>query len=114
MNPNYVTVNARAERADPDSVFHHTRRLIGLRHDLPVVAEGRFDLLLGDDPQVWALTRTLDDQTRPAGGELLVPPATVPADALPDVGTAPLLLATHGDRRATDLEPWESRIFLLG
>ena len=109
VNPNYVMVNARAERADPGSVFHHTRQLIALRHELAVVAEGRFDLLLGDDPQLWALTRTLDDQTVLLVANFSSRPATVPEGALPDVAAARLLLATHGDRRGADLEPWESR-----
>ena len=30
------TINAEAERANPDSVFHHYRRVIELRHALPV------------------------------------------------------------------------------
>ena len=114
VNPNYVTVNAKAERADPGSVFHHTRRLIALRHELPVLAEGRFALLLGDDPQIWAITRTLGDQTVVLVANCSSTPATVPAGSVPDVSGARLLLATHGDRRGADLEPWESRLFLLG
>ena len=41
VNPNYVTINAAAAVADPDSVFHHFQKLIELRHDHPVVADGR-------------------------------------------------------------------------
>ena len=114
VNPNYVTVNAHAERADPGSVFHHTRRLIALRHELPVLAEGRFALLLGDDPQIWAVTRVLGDQTVVLVANCSSTPATVPEGSVPDVTGAQLLLATHGDRRGADLEPWESRLFLLG
>ena len=60
--------------ADPDSVFHHFRKLIELRHELPVVADGRFELLLPDHEQIWAFTRTLDDQVLVVVGELLVEP----------------------------------------
>ena len=62
VNPNYVTINAATQLEDPDSVFHHFRKLIKLRHDHPVVVHGRFELLLPDHEQIWALTRTLDDQ----------------------------------------------------
>ena len=112
VNPNYVMVNAKAERLDPGSVFHHFQRLIALRHELPVLAEGRFELLLGDDPQLWGISRTLDGQTLLLVANCSSRPATVPAGAFPDVSGAQLLLATHGDRRGADLEPWESRIFL--
>ena len=47
--------------ADPDSVFHHYRRLIELRHTEPVVAHGDFTMLLPDDERVYAFTRRLGD-----------------------------------------------------
>ena len=52
--------DAAAAVADPDSVFHHYRRLIQLRHDEPAVALGEFALLLPEHEQVYAFTRTLD------------------------------------------------------
>ena len=66
VNPNHVEINAEAALADPDSVFHHYRRLIELRHSLPVIADGDFTMLLEDDERVYAFTRSLD------GVELLV------------------------------------------
>src|SRR6185437_1651664 len=57
VNPDHVTVNAAAQRDDPDSVFAHYRRLVELRHTEPAVALGDFTLLLADDEQVYAFTR---------------------------------------------------------
>ena len=62
-NPNYVFVNAHAAVNDPDSVFHHYKALIDLRHTTPVVVDGRFALLAADHDQLWAFTRTTDDDT---------------------------------------------------
>ena len=42
-------------------MFHHYRRLIELRHTVPVVAHGDFTMLLPDDEVVYAFTRSLDD-----------------------------------------------------
>ena len=114
VNPNYVTVNAEAAVADPNSVFHHFKTLIKLRHDHPVVVDGRFELLLPDDEQIWALTRTLDDQVLVMIANCSSEAATVPAEALPDLAGASVLLATHPDRASLDLQPWESRIYVLG
>jgi oligo-1,6-glucosidase len=114
VNPNYVTINAKAAMADPHSVFHHFRRLIELRHEYRVVVEGRFELLLPDSEQIWAYTRTLDDHVLVVAANCSSTPAEVPGDALPDLGRARLLLATHGDTGSPRLEPWESRIYLLG
>lgn len=61
VNPNHRSVNAESERADEASVFHHYRRLIALRHDDPVVRFGDFSLLLPDDPDVYAFTRSLGE-----------------------------------------------------
>jgi oligo-1,6-glucosidase len=112
-NPNYVTINAEAEIEDPDSVFHHFRKLIKLRHDHPVIVYGRFELLLPDHEQIWALTRTLDDQVLVMIANCSSVPVSVPPDATPDLTGAQVLLATHGDSTSLELEPWESRIYLL-
>jgi oligo-1,6-glucosidase len=57
VNPNHKEINAQAEIADNDSVFHHYRRLIELRHTEPTVAHGDFHMLLADHDQVYAFTR---------------------------------------------------------
>lgn len=116
VNANYRQVNAVAERADQDSVFHHYRRLIALRHEDPVVALGDFRMLLPQDEQVYAYTRTLD-------GESLVVVVNVsgeerevdlggdwPLDE--DDGWGELVLGTHPrwGQRATVLRPWEARV----
>ena len=108
VNPNHAEINARAARADPDSVFHHYRRLHELRHTEPAVARGSFTMLLGEDPQVYAYTRELDgtellvlanvsgepaapaipDAAGWAGAEVLVPNVAEPASA-PELRLAP-------------------------
>jgi oligo-1,6-glucosidase len=60
VNPNYGTINAEAQRADPASVFHYYRRLIALRHDDPVVQLGDFTMLLPEHPHVYAFTRSFN------------------------------------------------------
>jgi oligo-1,6-glucosidase len=114
VNPNYVTINAAAEIEDPHSVFHHFRKLIELRHDHPVIVHGQFELLLPDHEQIWALTRTLDDQVLVMIANCSSGPASVPGAAVPDLTGAQVLLATHGHSPSLDLAPWESRIYLIG
>jgi oligo-1,6-glucosidase len=114
VNPNYVTINAAAAEADPDSVFHHFRRLIELRRTHEIIVEGRFELLLPDDEQIWALTRTLGDQVLVMIANCSSEPATVPAGAVPDLSAAQTLLVTHPSAAGPDLQPWESRIYLVG
>ena len=62
VNPNHEQINAAQQIGDLDSVFHYYRRLIALRKSDAVMAHGDFTMLLADDPQVYAFTRTLGDQ----------------------------------------------------
>ncbi len=111
----YEEVNAAAERADPDSVFHHYRRLIALRRTDPVVALGDFTLLLPEDEQVYAFTRALD------GDVLLVVVNVSGRSRELDLGAAwpvgatggwgTLVLGSYPDPGApTTLRPWEARV----
>src|SRR4029077_14835729 len=61
VNPNHAEINAEAAWADPDSVLHHYRALIELRHSEPAVVHGDFTMLLPNDEHVYAFTRRLDD-----------------------------------------------------
>lgn len=112
VNPNHVEVNVAAQRDDPGSVLAWYRRLIALRHDDPVVAEGDFTLLLPDHEQVYAFTRRLGDV------ELLVlgnfSDRTVTA-AVPDAETwaASELVLTNApapDGPPLTLAPWATRV----
>ena len=114
VNLNYLTINAAAAVEDPNSVFHHFRKLIELRHDHPVVVHGRFELLLPDHEQIWALTRTLNDQVLLMIANWSSHPAIVFRGTLPDLTDGEVLLATHGESTSLNLEPWESRIYLFG
>ncbi|GAA1394370.1 alpha-glucosidase [Luteococcus peritonei] len=118
VTPNKDTVNVAAAVADPDSVFHHYRRLIALRHgDEPVnqvVREGVFELLEPEHEQLFAYTRTLEGV-----GSLLVlanmssEPCALPSSSGLPRGGEPVL-TTHGEGSAQELAPWESRILWLG
>lgn len=62
VNPNYQRINARAQRKDPDSVFHYYRRLVSFRKEYPIFSEGDFRLLMEEDEQIFAYVRTLGDR----------------------------------------------------
>jgi len=109
-NPNYVSINAAADRESERSVFRFYQRLIALRHDEPVVALGTFSMLVPDHEQLYAFTRTLGDETLLVVANASDEPLE---DALPvDVASADLLLANYPTTRET-LRPWEARLYRL-
>ena len=58
VNEKYTAVNAAAQTGDADSVFACYRALIRLRKAYPVFTEGTFDLLLPEDGDLFAYTRS--------------------------------------------------------
>jgi oligo-1,6-glucosidase len=113
VNPNHTEINAAAAIADPDSVFHHYRRLIELRHAEPAVAHGDFTMLLEDDPRVYAYTRRLGDTQL----LVLVNVSGDPSDAggIPDAeawrGAELLLTNAEPEPDGLELGPWEARVY---
>ena len=119
VNPNYREINAAQATADPNSVFHHYRKLIALRKANPVMVYGRYELILAEHREIYAYTRTLGDD------RLLVicnfsrntPLFTLPADIRH--GSAELVIAnldvqpTLPDLRALTLRPYEARVYRL-
>lgn len=112
VNPNHVEINAAAAIADPGSVFHHYRRLIELRHQLEVVRQGAFDLLLGDDERLFCYTRTLGTEVLLVVANWSSAPVSLPLAELPALDGAEVLLGTHAPTEA-ELAGWESRIYRL-
>ncbi len=107
-------MNAEAALADPDSVFHHYRQLIALRHSHDVVVHGDYRLLLPDDEQVFAYVRTLEDQRMLVIVNMSGQPVDV--DLGPDATLLDgrVLLAAGGRGHGSTLAPWESRVVLSG
>jgi oligo-1,6-glucosidase len=112
VNPNHREVNAEAAVADPDSVFHHYRRLIGLRHSEPVVAHGDFTMLAPDDERVYAFTRALGDVELLVLGNFSGEPATPAIPGAAAWASSELLLGNVAGQVPADLSlrPWEARV----
>ena len=62
LNPDYRTVNVAQSLADPASVFYYYQKLIKLRHDLPIITTGDYQLLDADDESTFSYLRTQDHQ----------------------------------------------------
>ncbi len=62
MNPNYTEINAKAELANPDSVYHYWAKMIALRHRAPALVYGRFTDLDPANAAVFCYTRVLGNE----------------------------------------------------
>jgi len=62
VSPTYDQINVEAAVADPDSVYHHYKRLIQLRKQYEVLTDGSYWLLTPDDPSLWAYERATSEE----------------------------------------------------
>jgi len=62
VNPNYTTINAKAETADFNSVFHYYKKLIALRKENPIMVYGKYEALMEDSGELFVYTRTMENE----------------------------------------------------
>ncbi|MBB6625696.1 alpha-glucosidase [Nocardioides sp. KIGAM211] len=115
VNPNHTWLNAAAQVDDPASVFAHYRRLIDLRHRLPILVEGDVTSIGLDHPVLWAYTRSTTDERMLVVANCGREPLALD---LPDwhgarllLGNLPLNEPVLGPATST-LAGWEARIYL--
>jgi oligo-1,6-glucosidase len=115
LNPNFPDLNVTADRASTRSVFRFYQRLIALRHENRCVALGTFAMLAADDRQLYAFTRTLENETLLVVANVADVP--YPGDLPADVSRAELLLSNYpAGSEGTEtggLGPWEARLYRL-
>ena len=63
VNPNYKTINVEKESKDPHSVLNFYKALIQLKKSDDIYTYGQFDLVDEENPNIFAYTRTLNNQT---------------------------------------------------
>lgn len=112
VNPNYTEIHAAAQVNDGDSVFACYRKLVHLRKEYPVFVDGDFRLLLEEDENIFAYTRTNKDS------RLLVLcnfyDRTVRFSLEEDISDMELLVTNYRETgSAGTLRPYEARMLYL-
>ena len=122
VNPNHVEINAAAQVGDEGSVYAHYRRLIALRHELAVVADGDITPLLEEHPTIWAYRRSLGATRLTVVANCADEPCDLPGDEALFAGlegARPVLVSgapssDSGAAHPARLAPWEARVYLAG
>jgi len=104
VNPNYEAVNAEAARSDPDSIYHHYRRLIALRDRHPALVDGEYVPLTPEHPNVWAYDRVGNNERL----RVVLNWTDEPADR--PVGTDGTETLIENYEPADRLRPYEARL----
>ncbi|MFD1775589.1 glycoside hydrolase family 13 protein [Paenibacillus rhizophilus] len=118
VNPNYKEINVESELENPDSIYHYYKKMIHLRKSNPVAVYGIYDLILPKNKQIYAYTRTLEDD------QLLIITNLFAEEALFHLpkgirySSTELLLSNYeapagGSIRTIHLKPYEARVYRL-
>ena len=108
VNENHSFINAEAALADPDSVFHYYRRLIELRKTYEVFRKGSFQLLLPEDPNIFAYLREADGENLLVICNFTAQEQAVSGISVPE--NARLLLSNYAED-VKILRPYEAKMY---
>lgn len=110
MNPRYHDINVKQALDDKDSVFYYYQKLIKLRHELPVITDGTYELVKDNDKdeQVYAYTRQNADTTLLVilnyTKENLKRHFDVPSNAK-------LLISNYSEDQGDNIRPYEAKVY---
>jgi alpha-glucosidase len=114
VNPNYKTINVEAEMKDPDSIYHYYKKLIQLRKEQHVLIYGNYQLVMEEHDQIYAYTRTLEDDVVLVVTNLFAKevPLTLPKEFIHK--PKELLLGNYQNIDEQLLKPYEARVYKIG
>lgn len=117
VNPNYVDINVAKQEKDSNSILSFYKKMIALRKSNAIFTYGIYDLLLENDPQVFAYTRTLGEDEVMVLTNLSEKEATFQAKNLL-LSKENLLLSNldasePGNPSSVELKPYEARVYRI-
>lgn len=57
VNKNYKEINVERTLADKNSIFYYYQKLIALRHEMPIITEGKYQLVDAENEKVYTYLR---------------------------------------------------------
>ncbi|MBM7580844.1 glycoside hydrolase family 13 protein [Jeotgalibacillus terrae] len=117
VNPNFKDINVEDQLKDENSVLSFYKRMIALKKEHDIFTYGIYDLILPEHHQIYAYTRTLEDE------KVVVLTNLSTKDAICEdldfkISLDHLLLnnlpvAAHDDTTTVVLKPYEARVYKL-
>lgn len=114
VNPNYTEINVEKQEQDEKSILNFYKKMISLKKENEIFTYGTYDLLLEDDKQIYAYTRTLGEDQVVVITNLSKKEAVFETEL--SLNSENLLLANeevaaHGDVTRISLKPYEARVY---
>ncbi|OOE14857.1 glycoside hydrolase family 13 protein [Fictibacillus arsenicus] len=114
VNPNYTEINVEKQEQEEKSILNFYKKMISLKKENEIFTYGTYDLLLEDDKQIYAYTRTLGEEQVVVITNLSKKEALFETEL--SLHSENLLLANeevaaHGDVTSISLNPYEARVY---
>lgn len=116
INPNYEAINVADQEEDPYSILNHYKKMIRLKKKHDLFTYGTYDLILADNKQIYAYTRTLDNQVALVMANLTKDTAQFESSytiSSENLILSNLVVDKHVKRKSFSLKPFEARVYLL-
>lgn len=111
MNPNYTEINVDRQLSDEQSILNYYKAMIRLRKENDAFVYGDYELVLAEDAQVYAYTRTHENTSFLVVANLTAEAASIES-LYETVKDAQVVLA-NSDSESLELAPFEARIYKL-
>ncbi|MEH6972849.1 glycoside hydrolase family 13 protein [Bacillus sp. JJ675] len=117
VNENHRLINVACQQQDPDSIYHFYKRMIAIRKRHDVFIDGAFEIILAEDPQIFAYLRKLEGETALVMANLSPDSALYRHPAYP-LSSGGLLLSNiaikpHQHLTSFMMKPYEARVYVL-
>jgi alpha-glucosidase len=114
VNPNYTEINVEKQEQDEKSILNFYKKMISLKKENEIFTYGTYDLLLEEDKQIYAYTRTFGEEIVVVITNLSKKEALFETEL--SLNSENLLLANeevaaHEDVTSVSLKPYETRVY---
>ncbi|WP_312473304.1 alpha-glucosidase [Neobacillus sp.] len=113
VNPNYKDINVEGQLKDADSILNFYKKMIRLKKENAVFTYGTYDLILKEDPQIYAYTRTSNEEKVIVITNLSPEPAEITDVSLEyqKLLLNNYVVSEHDPLQQLSLKPYETRVY---
>lgn len=114
VNPNFTEINVEKQEQDEHSILSFYKKMIALKKNNEVFTYGVYDLILEEDEQIYAYTRTLGEEMIVVITNLSKTEAKFETELklnANDLLLANKEVAPHEDVTSVTLQPYEARVY---
>ena len=118
VNPNYTEINAEKCLEDSDSVFYYYQKLVKLRHEVPVITDGEYELLDAENEKIYTYLRKGENESLVVAANFTDEEIDYQVDEKVKAQESSLLISNYGDAPDTfnnhlTLKPYQVYVYMI-